>query len=213
MSAVAPEPCVLRGRHVELSPLTAADLPELYPVLADPEIFAGGYGGGPAALPADFAAFETFAARYFQTERNRVFVVRLAAGPDAGTVVGTTTLGDFEPAREACHLGWTAYDRRVWGSVVNAECKLLLLGWAFEHGFGRVKIQADERNTRSRAAIAKIGATFEGLLRRDQLRADGSWRTTALFAVIIDDWAEVAAGLRARIDAATEPVRLRTRGA
>lgn len=213
MTAVTPEPRVLRGSHVELSPLTPEDLPALYPVLATPEIFAGGYGGGPAGLPADFAAFEEFAGRYFQTERNRVFVVRLIDGPDAGTVVGTTTLGDFEPAREACHLGWTAYDRRVWGTVVNAECKLLLLGYAFEHGFGRVKIQADERNTRSRAAIAKIGATFEGLLRRDQLRADGSWRTTALFAVIVDDWPEVAAGLRERIAAATEPVRLRERDA
>jgi RimJ/RimL family protein N-acetyltransferase len=127
-------------------------------------------------------------------------VIRLVGGPDAGRVVGTTTLGDIEPAYEAAHIGWTAYDPRVWGTVVNPEAKLLLLGAAFEHGFGRVKIQADVLNTRSRAAIAKLGATFEGIVRRDRPRADGSWRDSAVFSVIIDDWPDVEARLRERVD-------------
>ena len=97
----------------------------------------------------------------------------------------------------------------MWGTAVNAEAKLLLLGLAFDSGFGRVKIQADERNERSRAAIARLGATFEGLLRRNQKRADGTWRTTALFSVIIDDWAEVRTGLQARLALSDRPVQLR----
>ncbi|MFZ5872232.1 MAG: GNAT family N-acetyltransferase [Actinomycetota bacterium] len=57
------------------------------------------------------------------------------------------------------HLGWTAYDPCVGGTAVNAECKLLLLGHAFDHcGFGRVKIQTDAANVRSQAAIERLGA-------------------------------------------------------
>ncbi|MDQ1697721.1 MAG: N-acetyltransferase, partial [Frankiaceae bacterium] len=80
------------------------------------------------------------------------------------------------------------------------ECKLLLLTHAFEDcGFGRVKIQTDLVNTRSQAAIAKLGATREGVLRRHIKRADGSFRDTVVFAVTIDDWPVVRAGLEARL--------------
>jgi RimJ/RimL family protein N-acetyltransferase len=92
---------------------------------------------------------------------------------------------------------------------VNPEAKLLLLGLAFDLGFGRVKIQADAVNARSRAAIAKLGAQFEGISRRDRLRADGSFRDTAIYSVIVDEWPAVRAGLEARLAAyGDEPVRL-----
>ena len=65
------------------------------------------------------------------------------------------------------HLGWTAYGPPWWGTSVNPACKLALLGHAFDDcGFGRVKLQTDLINTRSQAAIAKLGATREGVLRR-----------------------------------------------
>ena len=71
---------------------------------------------------------------------------------------------------------------------------------AFEDcGFGRVKIQTDLINTRSQAAIAKLGAVREGVLRRHTRRADGSWRDTVVFAVTIDDWPEVRAALEQRV--------------
>jgi len=107
---------------------------------------------------------------------------------------------------------WTAYDPRVWGTAVNAEAKLLLLGLAFDHGFGRVKIQADSLNERSRAAIGGIGATFEGIVRRDIPRADGSWRDSAVFSIIRDDWPRVRAGLEQRLERhGDRPVLFRTR--
>jgi RimJ/RimL family protein N-acetyltransferase len=72
-----------------------------------------------------------------------------------------------------------------------------------------VKIQADARNARSRAAIAKLGARFEGISRRDRLRADGTFRDTAVYSVIVDDWPEVRTGLETRLAAwGDEPVRL-----
>ena len=76
-----------------------------------------------------------------------------------------------------------------------------MLGLAFDHQFGRVKIQADSVNSRSRAAILKLGATFEGISRRDMPRADGSWRDSAIYSVILDDWPPVKQGLVDRLAA------------
>ena len=194
MPAVTPSPQVLEGRYVRLSPQVESDLPELYEAIAHPAVFAGGYGGGPAGLPEDYPAFVEFAHRYY-APRNRVFAVRLVTGE----LVGTTTLGDFDEAKEWAHIGWTAYSPAVWGGPVNPEAKLLLLQLAFDSGFGRVKLQADALNDRSRAAILKLGATFEGIRRRDQKRADGSWRDAAIFSITIDDWPRVRAGLLARL--------------
>ena len=95
----------------------------------------------------------------------------------------------------------------MWATGVNVETKLLLLGLAFDHGFGRVKLQADARNERSRGAILRLGATFEGVLRRHKPRADGTWRDSAVYSVIIDEWPAVRAGLEARLAArGDEPV-------
>jgi RimJ/RimL family protein N-acetyltransferase len=186
--------------------MTRTDLPALFDAIAVPEVFAGGYGGGPAGFPRDLDAFSVFAAGYYNRGTNQSFTIRLVGGNADGLVVGTSTLGDFDESSEHTHIGWTAYSPTVWGSAVNAEAKLLLLGLAFDSGFGRVKIQADERNERSRAAIAGIGATFEGLIRRDKRRADGSWRTTAQFSVIVDDWPDVRARLEARLSRQDGPV-------
>lgn len=111
----------------------------------------------------------------------------------------------------AAHIGWTGYDLRVWGTAVNPEAKLLLLQCAFDAGFGRVRIQTDVLNEHSKAAIAKLGATFEGVVRREQPRADGTWRDTAMFSVVIEEWPRVRAGLQARLtDFGGRPVLFRT---
>lgn len=200
MSAIPPPRAPLVGRFVRLDPLAEDDLPELWRAIGRPEVFAGGYGGGLAGLPADEEAFIAWAPGYFPHERGNTYVVRVASGPHAGEVVGTSSMADFDEARESAHIGWTAYDPRVWGTQVNVEAKLLMLGALFDGGFGRVKLQADVRNERSRAAIAKLGASFEGIARRDQRRADGSWRDTAIFAVVVEEWPAVRAGLERRLD-------------
>ena len=190
----------LTGRFLQLQPMGDAVLPELHRAIAHPEVFAAGFGGGPAALRRDVSGFIRWAHDYFQWE-GLPYVVRLLGGPNDGDVVGTTTLGAIDVANESAHLGWTAYDPRVWGTVVNAETKLLVLGTAFDNGFGRVKIQADAINERSRAAILGIGATFEGILRRDRPRADGTWRDSAVYSILADEWPAVRDGLQARLDA------------
>jgi len=194
--ATTPQPTTLEGRFIRLEPLTADDFPDLYSAIGVPEVFAGGYGGGPAGLPPTLEGFLEFARGYYDFSARRVFAVRLLDG----TLVGTSSLGDFDEVREHAHIGWTAYSPSVWGGQVNPEAKLLMLGHAFDHGFGRVKLQADSLNSRSRAAILKLGATFEGIVRRDMLRPDGIWRDTAVYSILVDEWPAVREALERRLD-------------
>lgn len=214
MTAVRPGPAVLEGRFVRLEPFRPEHLEGLFAAICRPEVFAGGYGGGPAGLPRDREAFDAWATGYGTGPDAIRFVVRVAGGPHDGEIVGASTLGDLDEEREHAHIGWTAYDPRVWGTQVNPETKLLMLGLAFSRGYGRVKLQADERNVRSRAAMEKLGAVFEGVVRRDLRRADGSWRDSAVYSILVDEWPDVRAGLERRLAAYDgRPVLFRSAGA
>jgi RimJ/RimL family protein N-acetyltransferase len=212
MPAIRPVPRPIEGRFIRLEPLTPQHLPELYAAIGHPIVFAGGYGGGPAGYRATLDEYLPRAMAGHQWGVGNPYLVRVNGGPHDGVAVGTSTLADFDEEREHAHIGWTAYDPRVWGSQVNAEAKLLLLGLAFDSGFGRVKIQGDVLNERSRAAMLGIGAKFEGIVRRDMKRADGSWRDTAVYSILIDEWPDVRAGLEARLARfGDEPVQFRDR--
>lgn len=208
MTATRPTPHSLDGRFVRLEPLTADHLPGLRTALHHPEVFAGGYGGGPAGLPSE-SDFDAWAAGYGVGPDALRFVVRVRGGEHDGEVVGASTLGDLDETVGAAHLGWTGYDPRVWGSQVNPETKLLILGLAFESGYQRVRLQADSRNDRSRAAILRLGATFEGVLRRHRVRADGELSGTAVYSILAEEWPDVRRGLEQRLDAFDGPVRYR----
>ncbi|MEP6841896.1 MAG: GNAT family protein [Pseudolysinimonas sp.] len=201
MTAIRPERTTLTGRFIRLEPFHLDHLPGLWTALGHPDVFAGGYGGGPEGLPVDEAAFHEWLPNYLPHTRGNTYVVIAQGGRHDGEVLGASSLADFDEAREHAHIGWTGYDPRVWATQVNPEAKLLMLGLAFDHGYGRVKIQADDINSRSKAAIAKLGAHFEGVIRRDTLRSDGSWRDTAVFSVLIDEWPAVKSGLEARLAA------------
>ncbi|MFI7066627.1 GNAT family N-acetyltransferase [Kribbella sp. NPDC050124] len=192
---IAPDGRPLAGNVVRLDRLVASDIEPLYDAIAHEQVYASGFGGGIAGLPADAAEM---AAQWVDSSAKRVaYVVRMVAD---GTVVGTTSLGDVDLANESAHLGWTGYAPSVWGTKVNPECKFLLLRHAFEDcGFGRVKIQTGTANTRSQAAIAKLGATREGVLRRHKRLADGSFRDTVVFSILADEWPEVRKRLEDRL--------------
>lgn len=205
MTAARPASALLTGRFVRLEPMTADLLPDLHRAIAVPDVFSGGYGGGPAGLRADPDAFSAWALTYYRWDE-LPFAVRLIRDGIPGPVVGTSTLADLNLQQETVQLGWTAYSPAVWGTAVNLETKLLLLGHAFGAGFGRVSIQADSRNERSRAAIEKIGGVFEGVLRREKLRADGTWRDTAVYSILAAEWPGVRAGLQSRLSRFTGAV-------
>ncbi len=204
MTAISPDGRPLVGNTVRLDLLTSADGPALFTALDDARVYAAGFGGGPAGRPRSVADMQRWVDDAV-TDPRRVtaYAVRLVAdGPlgIAGTVVGTSSLGDESLPDERIHLGWTAYAPAVWATSVNPECKLLLLGHAFDDcGFGRVKIQTDMINTRSQAAIARLGAVREGVLRRHQHRADGTVRDTVVYSILKAEWPGVRDGLRARL--------------
>jgi len=200
VTAVRPLTSTLRGRFVQLQPLGGAALPELHSAIAHRAVFEAGYGGGLSALHTDVEGFVAWARDFYQWE-DRPYAVRLLGGLNDGDLVGTTTLGRISLVNETAQLGWTAFDPRVWGTAVAAETKLLLLGEAFRNGFGRIEIRIDSLNTRCRASALKLGATFEGVLRRDQPQADGTWCDTAVYSILTDEWPAVRAALQARVDA------------
>lgn len=91
--------------------------------------------------------------------------------PSSGELVGGTSYIEPVPQHRRVEIGWTWYRPDQWAGPVNPECKLLLLSQAFDAlGFNRVQLVTDLLNTRSQAAIAKLGATHEGVL-----RSVGSW--------------------------------------
>lgn len=117
----------------------------------------------------------------------------------AGRVVGTTSFLEVAPADARLEIGFTVYAPEVWATRVNPACKYLLMAWAFDHGFGRVQLKTDIRNARSQQAIARLGAQYEGVLRRYQRRQDESVRDTVVFSVTAEDWPAVRAGLLDRL--------------
>jgi N-acetyltransferase len=203
----------LTGRWVRLDLLGEADLDDMYPVLSDPAVYQQGYvmHRRPAS-PADARelARTVFLAGQQQADGRgggrTAYAIRLVSdselGP-AGTLVGTSSLLEADLRNESIHLGSTLYGSRWWGTQVNPEAKLLLLAHCFEDcGYGRVKIQTDRLNARSQAAIAKLGAQREGVLRRHVKREDGTFRDSVVFSVLAGEWPDVRARLTARLDRA-----------
>ena len=202
MTALLPTGVPLVGRFVRLDVMQPADAEGLHAVYTDPAVYRQGFIMRPP--PDDLAATQANTAENIAAREagRTAYTVRLTGEGglgEAGTVVGTSSLGDVDLHNERIHLGWTMYGSRWWGTHVNPECKLLLLGHAFDCGFGRVKIQTDAVNLRSQAAIAKLGATREGVLRRHTKRADGSFRDSVVFSVLAQEWPSVRDGLEQRL--------------
>ncbi|MBJ7484807.1 GNAT family protein [Brevundimonas sp.] len=106
-------------------------------------------------------------------------------------IVGTTSLYEIKPEHRRCEIGATFYRPEARGGAVNPACKRLLLGHAFAAGAVRVEILTDAINPHSQAAIRKLGARDEGVLRKHKITWTGRVRDTALFAVLDEDWPEV----------------------
>ncbi|MQS36507.1 GNAT family N-acetyltransferase [Streptomyces katsurahamanus] len=196
MPAKPPSPTTLTGRHVRLEPLSMAHLPDLFDAGGgDEEVWR--WQGGPAPQTQDELA-EKLGKVLADGERGTYLpfaVIHLASG----RAIGWTTYLDIEPRNERLEIGWTWYGREYWRTAVNTETKLLLLTHAFEElGMGRVQLKTDHLNVRSQNAIARLGATREGVLRRHRLRHDGTWRDSVYYSILADEWPAVKERLLVR---------------
>ena len=193
-----PAPRSLGNNVVQLDPLQQSDAPELFRAFDDAQVWAGGWGGGPAARPDSSAGMSEVVAKLISS--GSAWAV---CDAQSRKIIGTASLLDVDLTNERCMFGGAAYSPDVWGSPVNAATNLALLGHAFEDcGFGRVMLQTDVLNTRMSGAIEKLGATSEGVLRRHKRRADGTFRDSAVFSILADEWPEVRSRLTARVGAA-----------
>ena len=184
-----PQGSILAAGDIQLTLATEADAPELFDALDHDAVWA--HVLGRPISPAGWVAAIDSAPTIGRTP----WTVRLD-----GAVVGTTSYLEVAPGDARLEIGFTTYAPSVWGTIVNPACKLLLMQWAFEAaGIGRVQLKTDIRNARSQAAIAKLGAQFEGVLRRYQRRGDDTMRDTVLFSVLADEWPTVKRRLEARV--------------
>jgi RimJ/RimL family protein N-acetyltransferase len=115
--------------------------------------------------------------------------------------VGMTCFLRIDLANRAAEIGATYYRPEVRGGFVNPAAKRLLFGHGFASGLGRIYLNVDALNARSRAAVLKLGAVQEGILRRDRIVWTGRPRDTVVFSVLDDEWPKVREGLDARLAA------------
>ncbi|HEY0503668.1 MAG TPA: GNAT family protein [Lysobacter sp.] len=190
------DPVVLEGRHVRLEPMEAAHAPELAQAARDGELWKLWFTSVPAPEAVD-AHVELMLKRR-QLRTFLPFVVRLRS---TGEVVGQTTFCNVDHDNRRVEIGYTWYSQRVQRSAVNTEAKWLLLRHAFETWQCiAVEFRTNWFNERSRAAIARLGAKQDGVLRNHMRMPDGSFRDTVVFSIIQSEWPAVQRNLLHRLE-------------
>ena len=188
-------PITLSGKHVRLEPLTFAHEPALNEAAADGELWKTDVTIIPK--PDGMNAYIEFALEGLNHETQLPFVI---VQPDNNRVVGTTRFYEIRRQDRAVAIGHTWLAKSVQRTPINTEAKLLLLIHAFETWKClRVELITDVRNEQSRAAILRIGAKQEGILRKHLILPSGRVRDSVVFSIIDTEWSEVKANLVARL--------------
>lgn len=181
---------------MRLEPLARAHVPALLAAAGDPAIFRY-YLTPPLGVEAEMTKWvdQILKGQAAGTDVGWVTVRR-----SDGRVVGATTFLDIRRANRGLEIGNTWLAPEAQRTPVNTEAKFLQLRHAFEDlGAWRVQLKTDERNARSRAAIERLGARFEGILRKYQVRHDGFVRNTAIFSLLAEEWPAAKAALEAKL--------------
>jgi RimJ/RimL family protein N-acetyltransferase len=187
------EPVTLTGTHVALEPAEPRHFGDLLAAAQDDLVWAW--------LPCPRPQTEDELAAMIEGER-AISLPFAQIDAATGRAIGVTTYRDIDARHRTLEVGGTWLGRPWWRTPINTESKLLFLGHAFETlGANRVALKTDIRNERSQAAIARLGAVREGVLRRQYIRRDGSLRDTVIFSIVPDEWPAVKAKLQARLAA------------
>ncbi len=194
------DPVPLAGALVALEPLSAepssGHVEGLRRVVAEGDLHRTWYTHVPApdAVAADVG-------QRLAKQRAGLVAAWTLRRLDTGEVCGTTTYLNLDPVNRRLEIGSTFLAVSAQGTGVNAEAKLLLLTRAFEElGCAAVEFRTHWHNQQSRAAIARLGAKQDGVLRNHVLWHDGSYRDTVVFSITGSEWPAVRSGLRGRLD-------------
>lgn len=191
---------VLENAFVQLEPFDESNKDAVRAALDhDPDAWDGMVT---AAYGLHFDAWWDAAIAAMRSQSRIAYAVRRKSD---GEIVGTSSLYEIKPEHLRCELGSTFYRPDARGGAVNPATKLLLLDHAFGHGMVRVEIITDALNVVSQSAIRKLGAVYEGRLRKHKRTWTGRMRDTEMFAIIDSDWLSVRAGLESRLQSSFKP--------
>lgn len=189
-------PVVLTGELVRLEPLGLLHADQVFEAGNHEEIW-------------------TYMSRAIQTREDAVdFIEQALTAQESGTelpfaiisqktgnVIGSTRYLNISAKDKRLEIGFTWLTPSVWKTLVNTECKWLLLRHAFEQlGLNRVEFKTDGRNVNSQRAIARIGGVKEGVFRSHMIVRDGYVRDSVYFSMIAKEWPEVNERLRSRLE-------------
>lgn len=194
-----PQPITLAGQHVRLEPLRLSHAPELFAVFRlDPSIWQWWLVTPPSTL----AEMEAVLAAEMDAQAKGSKVAFVQIEPAAERAVGCTTFMDIRRRDRGLEIGSTWIAKPWQRTGVNTNAKYLLLRHAFEDlGAVRVQLKTDKRNLQSQAAIERLGAVREGILRKHMLVRDGFIRDTVLYSITEEEWPAVKVRLEAKLAA------------
>lgn len=189
------EPVTLEGRHARLEPLAMQHASGLREAAADGQLWKLWH----TSVPAPDAVEEYVASAL--ADRNAGTALPFVVRDATGAVVGSTRYCHADAGNRRLEIGYTWYAQRVQRSGVNTQAKQLLLRHAFEVlACIAVELRTHWCNLRSRAAIARLGAKQDGVLRNHRIMPDGSYRDTVVFSIIASEWPAVRSHLQYLLD-------------
>lgn len=196
-ATVKVEPVVLEGQHVRLEPLTLAHAEDLARAAADGELWNSDVTIIPK--PDGMNSYIETALKGFALGFELPFAI-VRKGQSGDRIVGTTRFYEIFPSDRKAAIGYTWLGKSAQRTAVNTEAKLLLLTHAFETWqCVRVELITDVLNVQSRAAILRLGAKQEGVLRNHLILPSGRVRDSVVFSIIDSEWFEVKTGLLNRL--------------
>jgi RimJ/RimL family protein N-acetyltransferase len=185
----------LTGPRIQLRALQYSDAPALVAAASDGELWNLPYTVVPSAATVEAYLRQALAGRDAATVLPFATVLRAT-----GQVIGSTRFWKIDRHNRKLEIGSTWLALSWQRSFVNTEAKYLMLCHAFEElKCVRVQFTTDETNAKSRAAILRLGAKEEGIVRHERIMPDGRKRNSVRFSIIDDEWPSVKSGLQARL--------------
>ncbi len=180
-------PVTLTGQFVRLEPLTEAHLDALWEVGKDPSIWT--WNPSPIETREDMRRYIELA---LDAQARGDVLVFATVDLASNKVIGSTRYGAIDLSNKRLEIGWTWIAPAWQRTAINTEAKLLMMRNAFNSlQCNRIEWKTDSMNERSRNAILRLGATFEGTFRQHMVTASGRLRDTVYYSVVRNEWPEV----------------------
>ncbi|MCB0383594.1 MAG: GNAT family N-acetyltransferase [Psychroserpens sp.] len=177
----------LENERVKLSSLTLDNFQYLTSIAQEKDLIY--YSPSTISTPETLRNYVEVALEAFQNETTMPFIIYDKLNQK---YAGSTRFGLINWKHKVLHIGWTWIGHGFQGTGLNTHMKFLMLQYAFETlEFEKVEFRIDDRNQKSRKAVEKLGATLEGILRKDTLMRDGHRRNTCCYGILKDEWPNI----------------------